>query len=366
MATIRDVIKAIETRYPLSRAEKWDRVGLQIGDAGAGVSRVLVAHEVDESTVYAARGHDALVIYHPLLFRPLENLDFKNHTARLAARCIAQNLHVIAVHTALDGAAPPHALGDHLARQLGLREVEVLSPSGREALWKIVVFVPPEALEKVSEALWDAGAGKLGDYERTAFRNRGTGTFRPLPGADPYDGEVGKQEEADEWRLEVIIPETKRDAAVAAMIEAHPYEAVAYDLYALHESINPYGSARMGTLVQSASLNDWAQQVLHKLSAPNLRLVRAQDRISKVACVPGAGASYIEAAVRAGCDCLVTGDIKHHDALKARAHGLSIVDATHTATERAAVPLIAEALQSTLHGVEVTRCDIDTNPFAAG
>jgi putative NIF3 family GTP cyclohydrolase 1 type 2 len=162
--TVRDILAAIDARFPLARAEKWDRVGLQIGDGDTVVSRVLVAHEVTQSTLEAARGCEALVVYHPLLFRPLENLDFKNHTARLAAQCIMQGVNVVAVHTALDGAPQPHALGDQLVEALGLQDAKVLAPTGHEALFKIVVFVPPEALDKVSQAMWEAGAGRLGNY----------------------------------------------------------------------------------------------------------------------------------------------------------------------------------------------------------
>jgi dinuclear metal center YbgI/SA1388 family protein len=363
MTTVRDLVKAIDARYPFARAEKWDKTGLLIGDGTARVERVLVAHEVTVQTVEEARGHDAMVVYHPPIFRALENLDFSSHTVKLAAQCIAQKLSVVAVHTALDGAPQPHALGDKLAEQLGLLNVSVLKPSGYEPLFKIVVFVPPEALEKVSDALWDAGAGNIGNYDRTAFRNKGTGTFRPLPGADPYDGEIGNQAEADEWRLEVIVPATQREEVIRAMKAAHPYEEVAYDAYPLHNMAEPFGAARSGELATSTRLSEFAATAVKKLRAPGLRLVESgKTHISKVACVPGAGASYIEAAARAGCDCLVSGDFKHHDALMAQAHGLALVDVTHTATERAAIGMMADAL-SDLQGVKITRSAVDTNPF---
>jgi dinuclear metal center YbgI/SA1388 family protein len=365
MPNIRDLISALNQVYSLTRAEKWDKVGLLIGDAQDSVKRVLVAHEVTAQTLEEARGFEAMVVYHPPIFRALENLDFKDHTAKLAAQCIVQGLNIVAVHTALDGAPQPHALGDKLAEQLGLQNVSVLKPSGHEPLFKIVVFVPPEALEKVSNAMWDAGAGNIGNYERAAFRNKGTGTFRPLPGANPYDGEIGKQEEADEWRLEVIVPATQRDEVIRAMKAAHPYEEVAYDAYPLHNMAEPFGAARMGELPTSTHLRDFAQTTIANLRAPSLRLVDAgRNEVHKVACVPGAGASYIEAAARAGCDCLVSGDFKHHDALMAQAHGLALIDVTHTATERAAIGMMADAL-STLEGIEVVRSAVDTNPFHA-
>jgi len=369
MPTVRDLIQAINHKYPLARAAAWDKVGLQIGDAEGSVASVLVAHEVTAATLDAASGHDALVVYHPLLFRPLDNLDYSNHTVRLTGRCITLGLHLIAVHTALDHAPQPFALGDHLAHSLGLHNVEILAPSGHESLWKIAVFTPPEAVDTVSAALWDAGAGHIGCYDQTSFRTRGTGTFRALPGADPYSGEIGKREDADEWRLEVIVPLAQRDAAVRALIAAHPYEEVAYDVYALHNKGAAYGAARRGQPGETpVLLDDFARTVQERLNAPAVRVVHPVgatkiNTVRRVACVPGSGASYLGAIAQAGCDCLVTGDIKHHDALQAQALGVALVDATHTATERAAVDLMADAL-SGVPDVTIERCRIDTNPFA--
>jgi len=362
MPTVRDLLAAINSKYPLSRAESWDRVGLQIGDANAEIRSAMVAHEITDEVLDAAGGQDALVVYHPLLFRPLENLDFKNHTARLAGRCLKAGHNVVAVHGALDNAPQPHALGDRLAASLGLGNVQVLQATGYEPLFKIVVFTPTEALDQVCEALWDAGAGTIGNYDRTSFRSRGTGTFCPLPGAEPHTGEVGKLEMVEEFRLEVIVTAANRDAVVKAMLAAHPYEEVAHDIYPLYNKNGPYGAARTGELSTPLPFADWAAQVRSALQAPSMRAVLgSSDTIRKVACSPGSGASFIDAAVRAGCDCLVTGDIKHHDALKASAMGLAVLDTTHTATERATIVMLSEALAPL--GIPVTSCTIDTNPF---
>jgi putative NIF3 family GTP cyclohydrolase 1 type 2 len=191
----------------------------------------------------------------------------------------------------------------------------------------------------------------------------GHGTFRPLEGANPQVGAIGRREEVDEWRLEVIVPEAQSDAVVRAMIAAHPYEEVAYDVCSLKNAIHPYGSARMGQLDEAIKLEDFVAFVGAQLRAPNVRVAPSgKSEVRRVACVPGSGASYIDAAVRAKCDCLVTGDIKHHDALKAQAMGVALIDATHTATERAAVPMLRDALQ-TMEGVSVEVCELDTNPF---
>lgn len=363
MPTVSDLLHALDSRFPFSRAESWDKTGLQIGDATAPVASVLVAYEITDAVLDASRPGDCLVVYHPLLFRPLENLDFKNHTARLAGRILGAGQQLIAVHTALDGAPSPHALGDALAEQLGLKNVRVLKPSGRQQLVKIVVFVPEANLEAVSNALWDAGAGSIGRYDQASFRSSGTGTFRPLEGASPYSGEVGVRSEESEIRLEVIAPEEKWPALVAAMKKAHPYEEVAYDVLALlnSEENGSYGPARIGD-IEAHSFDDFATIVQNALQAPNIRVVCTKTEIRRVVCSPGSGASFIAAAARAGADCLVSGDIKHHDALQARALGLSIIDVTHAATERATIPLIVGALAG-VEGIEVRRAELE-NPFS--
>lgn len=363
MPTVADLLLALDKTYSFARAESWDKVGLQVGDRNASVASVYVAYEVTDAVLDAAAGHEAIVCYHPLLFRALENLDFRNHTARLTGRLLAAGQNLISVHTALDGAAPPDALGDALAREIGLSNIKVLAPSGAEKLVKICVFTPPEALETVSSAAWSAGAGNIGLYDEASFRARGVGTFRPQPGANPYSGAVGEREEADEWRLEFIAPESKRHAIVAGIKAAHPYEEVAYDVFPLlnTDEGQSFGPARIGD-VPAQDLADFATLVQNLLQPPNIRVVRAKMEIRRVACSPGSGASFIEAAARAGADCLVTGDIKHHDALKAQALGISLLDVTHAATERATIPLISKAL-SAVDGIQITHGEMDTNPF---
>ncbi len=365
MPQISALLRALDARFPFARAESWDKTGLQIGDANTEIASVLVAYEITDAVLDEAREGECLAVYHPLLFRPLENLDFKNHTARLAARIVEQKQSLVAVHTALDGASPPRALGDALAAQLGLRNVRVLKASGSEKLVKIGVHVPAANVETVSEAAWNAGAGKIGHlYDRASFRFGGTGTFRPLQGANPTLGNVGNLEKVEEIRLEVVASETKLGAIVAALKNAHPYEEMAYDVVSLlnADENQSYGPARLGE-VAPQGLDEFAASVQKALSPPNLRIVRAKNEVKLVVCCPGAGASFIAAASRAGADCLVCGDIKHHDALQARALGISLLDVTHAATERATIPLIAEVLQE-IEGLEVRRAALE-NPFSS-
>ncbi len=365
MPTISSILAALDARFPFSRAERWDKTGLQIGDANAEIDSVLVAYEITDALLDKSREGDCIVVYHPLLFRPLENLDFKNHSARLAARVLRANQSVISVHTALDGANPPHALGDALARSLGLENVRVLKASGHGKLVKIGVHVPPIHLGEIQDAAWEAGAGKIGRFfDEASFRFSGKGTFRPREGAAPFTGAIGEREEVEEIRLEVLADEAKFPAVLAAMKAAHPYQEMAYDVTALlnRDENQSYGPARIGEIALS-SLDEFALFAQKTLDAPNLRIARAKTEIKKVVCSPGAGASFIASAARAGADVLVCGDIKHHDALQARAFGLSVVDVTHAATERATIPLISAVLEA-IPGLSVRRGAME-NPLEA-
>ena len=368
MPIVYDIAGLLGSVYPFSRAEKWDKVGLLIGDENASANRVLVAHEITDATIDEAQkiGAHCVVVYHPPLFRALENLDFANHSVRLASRCIAANINVIAVHTALDNAPLGHALGDKLAAQIGLTDVRVLDSSARETLFKLIVYVGDEDFEKVRDALWEAGAGAIGHYDEASFRSRGSGTFRPLEGAMPTVGTIGERENVEESKMEFLVPQAKLDACLRAMKAAHTYEEVAHDIFKLENKGAEFGAARLGTLESSTRFETFARDVENILEAPNLRVVSSgESEILRVACVPGSGASYIDAARKSGADVLVSGDFKHHDALQAQVHGLALIDVTHVATERAAIEMIARVLDnsSTRLGFEVARSSINTNPF---
>lgn len=360
MPQVRDILAALDARFPFSRAEKWDRTGLLIGSRDAPASRVLVAYEITEQVLAQSQNCDCVVTYHPLLFRPLETLDFSNHTARLAADCIRRGLSVVAVHTALDGAPLGSALGDALAASLGLGEVQVLGASGSEELCSLCVLAPRAHADEVARAMWEAGAGSVGNYDRASFRVEGQGTFRALEGARPTLGQIGLTEFAAETRIEMILPASKQQQVLGALRPAHPYEEVAHFITPLLNRGEAFGSCRVGTLQSATSLDDWARDVERRLSPPNIRLVRGKEEIRRVACVPGSGASFLDACAAAGVECLVSGDFKHHDALKARALGVSLVDVTHAPTERAAVGMLQAALAEVC---PVQVCDVPMNPF---
>jgi dinuclear metal center YbgI/SA1388 family protein len=217
----------------------------------------------------------------------------------------------------------------------------------------------------VRDALAAAGAGMIGNYSHCSFRAAGTGTFRPLEGASPFIGEVGQLEQVDEFRLETIVPQRWLSATLDAMIKAHPYEEVAYDVYRLENEGKPLGAGRVGQLHEAMTLREFAQCVGNQLGTKHVRTVGSLERqIKRIALCGGSGAFLIDAAHRAGADVFVTGDVKHHDALKAQALGLGMVDPTHAATEQVFVSATAEHLRRTFgERLQVYTSEVEVNPF---
>lgn len=364
MPSVHALHAALDARFPFSRAESWDKTGLLVGDFDAPVERVLVAYEVTDAALDAAQESDcqAVVAYHPLIFRPLEKLDFSDRTAGLCARLIRENRHLICVHTALDGADSPGALGDALARQLELSGARVHQPSGVQKLVQIVYFCLPECLEPTREAAWKAGAGSVGCYDQASFCSEGQGTFRPLNGANPAVGTRGEREHTSEVRVELVAPHERFPAILKAIKAAHVYEEVAHFVLPMlgQNDDQSFGPLRLAP-VPGARLSEWIEHAKARLNVPAVRVAAPEDEgeFSFVACSPGSGASFISSLPRGTI--FVSGDFKHHDALLARSRGVALIDVTHAATETASVELLASALEP-LAGLTVVRAEM-RNPF---
>ncbi len=343
---VADWVALIHERYPPSEAEEWDNVGLQVGDPAWTIERVLVALDVTSAVVAeAADGPPTLVVaHHPLLFRPLTRLTPDTAGGRIALAAAHAGVAVLAAHTNLDVA--DDGTSDPIMRALGIEQSEPLTATApRAGEVKLVTFVPPDHVDPVLDALSAAGAGVIGEYERCSFRVRGTGTFRPRPHASPYAGEVGVDNAENEDRLEIVMPRRRLAAVVRALLAAHPYEEVAYDVYPLVAAA-PRGLGRVGELPQERTLKEVADALRERLPAPHLRYAGPPGRpIRRIAAVGGAGDSLIPAARVAGADVLVTGDLRHHVTLDALETGLALIDAGHHATEVAVIPAWVETLR---------------------
>jgi dinuclear metal center YbgI/SA1388 family protein len=367
-ATIGRIAAYMEELAPLHWAESWDNVGLQVGDPGRPVSRILVALEVTGGVVEEAlqARADLLVVHHPAIFKPLKALRFDMPAGRRLERLIQGGIGLYAAHTNLDQA--PGGTNDTLAALAGLQEFEVLMKAGEEQYVKLVVFVPRGHEDAVRTALAEAGAGHIGNYSHCTFQTPGTGTFLPLEGTNPFLGQRGKLEYADEYRLETILPESRVPAALKAMIAAHPYEEVAYDLYPLANPGRGRGHGRIGRLAQPVTLGALAGRLKEALGIANLTVVGGLGRtINTVAVGAGSGGMLIPHAARRGADVLITGDVKYHDAQDAVDSGLAVIDIGHYHSERIVVPPLVRHLRERLaadgRAVEVVEAQAGADPF---
>lgn len=342
---VKEIADSVERIAPPSLAEDWDNCGLQVGDPGGFVSRILVALTPLPEVFDEAEdlGADFLLFHHPLIFKSLKSLDTGSYPGNLAARAISSNLTVYAAHTSYDAA--PDGVSVALARALGLAEpLEVVVPRG--ALRKLVGFVPEGHVDAVADALNEAGAGVIGGYTRCTFRVPGAGTFLPSKGTNPYLGQRGRLEKVEEVRLETIAPAHDANRAVAAAREAHPYEEIVFDVYPVEGHPEGCGYGRVGWLPEPLTPEELNKHVSGSLGLP-ARLATDPDpsrRIERVAVVGGSGGSFITEAAASGAQAYVTGDLDYHDALLAESLGLTAIDAGHAATELPSLRPLARRL----------------------
>lgn len=348
--TVADWAALTDRHWPERDAEGWDRVGLQVGDPAAPVSAVLVCLDVTHVVLDEAErvGAELILAHHPLLLRGLERLTPDTASGALALRAARAGIALLAAHTNFDVAEG--GTSDPVAALLGLCDVRPLVPAGfggpgREL--KLVTFVPPDHTAAVLDALSAAGAGDIGEYSACSFRVAGTGTFRPSEQANPTVGERGRLNEAAEDRLELVLPRGRVADVVAALRAVHPYEEVAFDLVPLAAAPESgKGLGRVGDLAAPLTLRDAARLLATELPSPHLRSAGDPDRVlRRVAVCGGAGDSLIGAALAAGADCFVTGDLRHHPALDALTMGMALIDAGHYPTEAAALPHLLATLR---------------------
>ncbi len=335
--TLQDVVSALDEAYPRSLAESWDAVGLVCGDLAAEVSTVLLAVDVTTAVVDEAleAGADLLVAHHPLLLDAVHGVGTDTPQGRLVHRLVTSGCALFTAHTNADSAAP--GVSDALARTIGLTGLAPLTAKPQDPTDQLVVLVPAPEAERMVDALAAAGAGRLGEYARCAWTTTGTGTFEPGPGSTPAVGRVGERAVQPETRVEMVAPRGRREAVLAAMRQAHPYEEPVFQVLELAAWSSPRGLGRVGTLPQPMSLQAFAEHVVKVLprTATGARVAGpVHDPVQRVAVCGGSGGSLVGAARAAGADVFVTADLRHHPVSDAmEVGGPWLVDVAHWASE---------------------------------
>jgi len=324
------VFRTMEEWAPLHLAYDWDPVGIQVGSASRPVKKVMITLDVLESVVDEAIENkvDLIIAHHPLLFKPLQQIDVTTPKGKVLEKLIKHDITVYAAHTNLDIAAD--GVNDMLCDQLGITKRKNLIDFYSEKLFKIAVYVPDSHAEVVRNALSEAGAGHIGNYSHCTFQTNGQGTFKPLEGTTPYIGSQNKLEFVEEIKIETIINEKKLAEVIDVMIAAHPYEEVAYDVFPLENKGTSYGLGRIGSLHQKMNVENLARHVKKNFDLSHVRVIgNLKKDIQKIAVLGGSGEKYIHQAKKAGADVYITGDMSFHVAQDAEQMGLTVIDAGH-------------------------------------
>ncbi len=360
----RDIVRFMEEYAPNWLAEDWDNIGLVIGSLDQEIGKIMVCLDVtnDVADEAISSGADMIISHHPVIFKGLKNITDKDPRGRVLMKLIRNDISVFCAHTNLDVATG--GVNDILAQKLGLINTGSLKRYKIDKAYKLVVYVPQDSIDKVRDSICRAGAGWIGNYSDCTFMVAGTGTFRPLEGTNPYIGTKGNLEKVSEYRLESIVPRDRLRKVIKAMLEAHPYEEVAYDLFSLENAGKEYGIGVVGQVPETVSMKEFINLVKEKLSVKTLRFVGNADRqVKKAAVFCGSFDGDLSGIIEKGIDVIVTGDIKYHTAAEMVEMGISAIDAGHFNTERIIVNHMAEVLSGKFPEVQVSTSTTEKDPF---
>ena len=358
-----DILTAyLETLAPLPYQESYDNSGLLVGSPGREVKQALISLDCTEAVVDEAilLGCDLIISHHPIVFSGLKRFNGSNYVERVVMKAIKHDIALYAIHTNLDNVAG--GVNGKIAERLGLTHTHVLQPKDG-LLNKLVTFVPLAHADRIRQALFDAGAGHIGNYDACSFNSDGYGTFRAGPGSDPFVGRLGELHREDEVRIEVVYTSDRGPAVIGRLLETHPYEEVVYDCYRLQNAHPTVGSGLVGQLAQPLSEVEFLALVKVRLQTGVIRHTALRNKpVSRVAVCGGAGGFLLRQAIRAGADIFVTADYKYHEFFDAEGK-IVIADVGHFESEQFTQQLLLEIIQKKFPTFAVRLTGIDTNPI---
>jgi len=358
---ISEVIRVLEKFAPSSLQESYDNAGLLTGNASWECTGVICTLDATEEVILEAQqqGCNLIVAHHPIIFSGLKKITGKNYIEKAVIAAIKNDIAIYAIHTNLDNVLK--GVNSKIADKLGLTNRKILAPKNGQ-LMKLFTFVPVNEADKVRNALFDAGAGNIGNYSETSFNTQGTGTFKGNENSSPYIGEQGKRHEENEIKIEVIFPSWLQFEVVAALKSAHPYEEVAYDIVSLNNEFQQVGSGLVGELPEPMD----EKMVLNMLKTGfGLSVVKHTPLLGKkvktIAFCGGAGSFLISRAIAARADFYITGDIKYHEFFDANSK-IVVADIGHWESEQYTAELLVELLQYNFPTFAILKSKVDTNP----
>jgi len=358
---VQELINYLENWAPPALQESYDNSGLLTGRPDAPVQGVLIALDITEDILDEAirKKCNVVVAHHPLIFGGVKRLTGSNYTERCIIKAIKNDLAIYAFHTNLDSVED--GVSKALADKIGLNNARILEPRNG-TLRKLYTFAPKEAADRVRQALFETGAGHIGQYDHCSFNSEGTGTFRALEGSHPYVGEVGKEHHEAEVKIEVIFPAWKQSEVVKALLKNHPYEEVAFDIVSLENSNPRAGFGMIGELENKVTTDEFLKMLKERLGLAVIRYTPYDKGIRKIAVCGGSGSFLLEKAKAAGADALVTADFKYHQFFDADSK-LMICDIGHYESEQFAMQLIYDKIRNKFPNFALHLTSLNSNPI---
>jgi dinuclear metal center YbgI/SA1388 family protein len=358
---LKQITQFIESVAPLAFQESYDNSGLIIGHLEDEISGILIALDITEEILDEAIGKNLnlVVVHHPIIFSGLKKLNGKNYIERCVLKAIKNDIAIYAAHTNLDSVFG--GVNSKICEKLGLTNCRMLSPiSG--FLKKLVTFVPKADAENVRKAIFDAGAGNIGNYDSCSFNQAGQGTFRGNEQANPYVGEKNQLHFEEEIRIETIFPKHIQSKVISALLDAHPYEEVAYDIYPLDNDFNQVGIGMIGELESPLDELEFLGKLKAAFHCKVIKHTRLLGKpISKVAVCGGSGSSYLSKAMAQKADIYISGDFKYHQFFDAEQQ-IIIADIGHYESEQFTKEVFYELLTKKFPKFAVHLSDLNTNP----
>ncbi len=359
---LHEISTFLERKIPLQFQEDYDNCGLLVGDPDLEVTGALLCLDITMKVMDEAigKGMNLLISHHPILFRGLKKVVQGHRESELVIKAIKNNLAIYAIHTNLDNAAG--GLNVLLMKKIGVPDPVILSPR-RNALSKLVTFVPTDYAETVREAIFTAGAGVIGKYDSCSFNLPGRGTFRASSLANPYVGKKNELHVEPEIRIEAIVPSHLISQAVKAMIGAHPYEEVAYDIYPLSNAFPGLGAGVIGELDTKMRPGEFLANMKRVLGLKMIRHTRTgRNFVKKIALCTGSGSFLIPEVLAAGADAFVTSDLKYHDFFEGEGR-LLLADIGHYESEHMVKEWLYDTLIEKFPNFACLKSQVITNPI---
>ena len=359
---IKDITDFLETIAPLEYQESYDNCGLIVGDKNSTVKKALITLDCTEEVIDEAIAEKCqlVIAHHPIVFGGLKKLNGKNYVERTVIKAIKNNIAIYAIHTNFDNVLD--GVNAKICERLGLLDCQILSPK-KQLLKKLYTFIPLDSYASVAQAVFEAGAGHIGNYSETSYSAPGMGTFKGNQYSNPTIGKKGILEQVEEVKFETIFPAIIERKVIEALLEAHPYEEVAYDIVLLDNYYQKVGSGMVGNLKKPLNELAFLKSAKKQLKTDCIRYTNLrQKEVKRVAVCGGAGRFLLNNAIAANADVFVTADFKYHDFFDAEGK-IVVADVGHFESEQFTKDLLIERISEKFPTFAALTSKINTNPI---